>query len=215
MSKERLNSTQADSYRSLKLQDAVTSEVLNSDGFDLSTFFGLESEEETSHAVDQPLPDLLLTLRNDSNESIATITAKVTAEKFAAGASLTSSIFSALGSIVGSCGVFCVHSLGAVAQAGSSLSGATGIGGLNMPGFSVDRHGNFHLDGNIDSLSRATGISKSDLLSGRFSAEDVLTRFFTVFGGNIGLVFGFGLAEMLIGCMFDCILPTTSRADKN
>ena len=193
-------------------------EVIDSDEFDLSAFF--DSEDEAQETTDdesdvvsateqaQPeTPDLLVTLRGDANESIATLTTRITAESFAVGASLTSSVFSALGSLVGSCGLLCAHSLGALGQAGSGLFGASGlVGGLDMPNFSVDRYGNFHLDGTVNQLSKATGISSGDLLSGKFSAEDILGSFFAVFGESAGLLFGFGLFEILMGCMFDCFL---------
>jgi hypothetical protein len=147
----------------------------------------------------------------------------VTASSFAAGASLTSSVFTALNSLVGSCGIFCVHSLGSLSKMPSLLSGGAGVGGLGgglassgggfkMPNFRTDKHGNFHLDGNIDMLSRATGISKKDLMSGRFSAEDILVAFFSVFGDGIGAVFGLGIIESLVGGMFDSFLSNQSES---
>ncbi len=195
--------------------------IESSDFFDLNAFFDSNDSTESSGVTagqdnldedEKNEADLLLTLLDESNESIATLTTKITAETFATGASLTSGVFSALGSIVGSCGIFCAHGLGSIAQVGSSgLGVAPGVGGLNMPGFSVDGNGNFHLDGNIDSLSRATGISKNDLLSGKFSAEDILTAFFSVFGEGISYIFGFGLIGGIIDAIFDNF-PTTAAA---
>ena len=198
--------------------------VVDSEEFDLGAFFS-DSDESNDSRIEQdnevpsneavltPMPDLLVSLRDDANESIATFTIKVKAETFAAGASLTSSVFSTLGSLVGSCGVFCAHSFNALGQAGSALSGASGLaGGLNMPSFSVDDNGHFHLDGNIDSLSRATGISKGDLLTGKFSAENILTSFFSGFGEGICMIFGFGLVGTFIDCLFDCFLPSGAES---
>lgn len=185
-------------------------EVIDSEEFDLSAFFGFQDEIMNDLDVAEsvlpdekqlPLPDLLVTLRDDSNESITTLTTKITAESFATGASLTSGVFSALGSLVGSCGVFCAHSLGTLASAGSGLSG-----GLSVPGFSLDNQGNFHLDGSVDALSHATGISQEDLRADKFSAEDILTRFFSIFGEGMSLIFGFGCVGKLIDCFFESFI---------
>lgn len=218
MSIESMNFFQREStHRHVKeeLLDEPT-EVENDEEFDLFAFFGEnkptdKAEEETGEVYQSKqtraqTPDLLVSLRDDANESIATLTTKVTADTFAAGASLTSSVFSALGSLVGSCGVFCAHSIGALGQAGSSLSGVSGLSGMRMPGFSVDEHGHFHLDGNIDSLSKATGFSKSDWIAGKYSAQDILTAFFSAFGEGIYCLFGFGL----IDCLLDGLLPGIS-----
>jgi hypothetical protein len=114
-----------------------------------------------------------------------------------------SAIGGALGSlmsVVGACGPICFHALGSMASAGSSgLSMATpGFGGLNMSGFSVDKNGNFRLSGNIDALSQATGLSREALLSGKYSAQDILTTFFSILGEGICCIFCFGLIEVLI-----------------
>lgn len=180
----------------LKTNDAQSEE------FDLDSFFNVQSEKEDSKKVETE-PDLLTTLKAASHESIVTLSSKITADTFAAGASMTSSIFSTLGSLVGSCGVFCAHGVGALAQAGGNLGSVAG--GMNMPGFSVDEHGHFKLDGNIDSLSKATGLSKGALLSGKLSAEDILSALFSAFGHGIHCLFGFGL----IDCIFDGLLPGT------
>lgn len=76
-----------------------------------------------------------------------------------------------------------------------------------MPGFSVYSKGNFHLNGNLDQLSRATEISKGDLLSGKYSAEDIFTKLFSKFGHGIWMMFGFGIIDNLAGCIFDAVIP--------
>jgi len=196
-------------------------EIGDSNDFDLDAFFEADDANVAKKITEESgkddlmeelilptLPELLVTLRDDANESIATLTTNITAESFAAGAALTTTVFSALGSLVGSCGVLCVHSLGAMGQATSGLSNASGLStGLSVPGFNVDSNGNFHLDGNIDTLSRSTGISKNDLLSGKFTAEDILSSFFSAFGSGLNAFLGVGLVGMLIGCMFDSFIP--------
>ncbi|MFZ1721477.1 MAG: hypothetical protein WAU07_03155 [Microgenomates group bacterium] len=148
--------------------------------------------------------DFVVTLQNDAEESIASLTSRVTAQTFEAGASLTAGVFSALGAIAGSCGAFCLHGIGGLAQAGGSGLGAgSGFGGFGGAGFSVDGDGNFNLSGSVDSLSAATGFSKSDLLSGKVSAEDILASFFSAFGDGMGLLFGFGFVGSLMDTLFD------------
>lgn len=175
------------------------------------------TEEDSNQLANQELAtapssaDFLLTLRDDATESIQTITSKVTADTFTAGMSLTAGIFSTLGSIIGSCGLVCAH-MGALASAGSSSLGASaGFGGLGLggsgfgnAGFSIDKYGNFHLSGSADSLSKATGIAKSDLLAGKFSVESLLASLTTMLGDGISHVFGFGLVAFLI----DQLIPT-------
>lgn len=203
--------------------------------FDLDWFFGIEAEEEgkeeanrapgeivdlrkpeAESSSNEPLPtsDLLITLRGDADESIATLNSRVTAETFATGASLAANVFSTLGSIVGSCGVFCAHSLNSMAQAGNSLGQLSGLTGLSnsLPGFNLDANGNWSLQGSLDSLSRATGLAKKDLLAGKFSVEDILMAFFSTFGEGASMMFGFGLVGGFIDMLFDGFLPQSQAA---
>lgn len=173
----------------------------DSSEFDLDAFFAEDADDQPE--TTDVFPNLLLTLHNDSDETIATLTKKVTAETFTKGVALTTSVFSALGSVVGSCGLFCAHGLGSMVQGGTSGLSGTGLGSNLASGFSVDSHGNYHLSGNLDSLSRSTGISKHNLLSGNYSAEDILTAFFSSFGGGISMMFGFGIVDGIIGRLFD------------
>lgn len=193
----------------LKLVDKET--IIESKEFDLSSFFGTEEAREELESVVSPQSNLFVTLKNDANESITTITTKVTAESFAAGASFTSNVLSALGALAGSCGVVCSHSLSALGKAGSGLSGVSGLASGTSSGFSMDNHGDFHLDGNLSALSKATGISKNDLVSGRFSSADILSRFLSVFGEDISLIFGFGMVKMFADCFFSSFLPGTGE----
>lgn len=168
----------------------------------------LDSEKTANEST----ADFLLTLHDDATQSIKTITSKVTADSFSAGMTLTAGIFSSLGSLIGSCGLVCAHSLGALASAGSGGLGASaGLGGLGFgsgiggqPGLSIDKYGNFHLSGSADALSKASGIAKSDLLAGRFSIESLLASLTSVLGDGISQVFGFGLIAFLI----DRLIPT-------
>lgn len=207
--------TQSDSLEAKN--SSYQGKLSDSETFDLASFFGQESSQEpdTEDAIDTSgkiieqteTPQLLITLRDTSNESIATLTSRVTAETFAVGASFTSGVFSALGSLVGSCGVFCAHGLGALAQT-SSIS--SGFSGLVTPGFHIDSHGHFHIDGDIDSLSKMTGFSKHDLLMGKFSSEEILKAFFDNFGGGMSLLFGVGFLELLSDSFFDCFFQSYS-----
>lgn len=168
-------------------------EIVDSNFFDLEAFFD-EKDVPESEA------DLLVTLRDDANNSIATLTSRVTAETFALGASLTSGVFSALGSLVGSCSGFCVHTLGSLANI-SNFSLGSSFNGLSIPGFAID--------GNVAALSQITGISPEELLAGKFSAEDILLALFSNFGSGISLIFGVGFFEMICGNLFDAFLPNS------
>ncbi len=178
--------------------ESAHEETEDSSEFDLDAFFAEDADDqpETTDVV----PNLLLTLHTDSDEAIATLTKKVTAETFTKGVALTTSVFSALGSVIGSCGIFCAH--------GTFGLSSTGLGGNLASGFSVDSQGNYHLSGNLDTLSKSTGISKHNLLSGNYSAEDILTAFFSSFGGGISMMFGFGIVDGIIGGLFDMFDPT-------
>ncbi len=105
-------------------------------------------------------------------------------------------------SIVGACGPLCFHTLRAVANAGSGFSMSTpGLGGVSMPGFNVDGNGNFTLSGNIDSLTKATGLSKDELIAGTYSVQEILTTFLSIFGEGMYQICGFGLIECLINSL--------------
>ncbi len=115
----------------------------------------------------------------------------------------------ALGSLmnmVGACGPLCAHALGSLGQVGSSGLSLTSpvTSGFNMPGFNVDNKGRFQMTGSLDTLSRATGLSREALLSGSFSVQDILSKFINVCGEGLCQIFGFGLVE----CLIDGILPS-------
>lgn len=209
--------------RNIVTKDKKETTVANSDenedeiidttpSFNLDSFFDDVDEEEEPNRNENAKPNLLLTLRDDSNESISTISSKITAETFAVGATLTSGVFSALSSIVGSCGIFCSHTLGSLAQSSSiGLSGSLGLGGLDMPNFNIDSYGNFKIDDSIDSLSNATGVSKKDLMAGRYSTDDILSIFFNSFGQGISMIFCFGIIDELFNSIFDVFLSNNTN----
>lgn len=206
MKKEGPAQTPAIDIAEAKDTDSAHQESVDSSEFDLDAFFAEDADDqpETTEVV----PNLLLTLHNDSDEAIATLTKKITAETFTKGVALTTSVFSALGSVVGSCGLFCAHGLGSIVQGGASGLSGGGLGGNLASGLSVDSQGNYHLSGNLDTLSKNTGISKHNLLSGNYSAEDILTAFFSSFGGGVSMMFGFGIVDGIIGGLFDMFEPT-------
>lgn len=205
MNVERIHNQQAE-------VSEVDADLLDSERFDLTQFFS-EKDNEHEEALQLSAPELLVTLRDEAQQSITTLTTKITPASFATGVSLTSNVFSTLGSLVGSCGVFCAHSLSNIGSMSQGLSGAPGLAnGSTIPGFSVDKNGNVHIDGTVDSLSRATGISQRDLLSGKFSAANILMNFFSIFGEGMSFIFGFGLAETVLDCFFDSFLPSGSNS---
>lgn len=177
-----------------------------SEDFDQAAFFGKPLNEQ-EQAREEEQKDFILSLQDESEKTVATFSAKVTADTFAAGASLTTGLLSGLGSFISACGAFCLHGLGGTTSGlgglgfglGSAAGHAHGLGGLN-----VDSHGNFRLSGSLDSLSRSTGLSRHDLLSGKYSAEGIVAALMDCFGKGVGAIFGFSLVETLI----DGLIPS-------
>lgn len=196
------------------LETQAVTDVESTELFDLDAFFDSDEADKTGSELktqnQEKKSDLLVILRNDANESIVKLTRKINPKNFARGISMTSGVFSALGSVVGSCGVFCAHGFGSIAEAGSSGFKFPSFSGLSTPGFNIDKNGNFTLDGNISTLSKLTGISQRDLLSGKFSADDILLTFFSEFGSGMSLVFGIGFFELMCSDFFDAFLPRST-----
>lgn len=190
-------------------------ELLSADEFDLKGFFVTEASRENSE-LDQSTathqladePDLLIELKSEATEAVAVLSSKITQESFKAGVSLSSGVLSALGSLVGACGPFCMHGLGSLASVGTtSTSGFSLMGGAGLSSISRDTKGNLNLGLESAALARATGISQEQLLSGRYSAADILSLFLDVFGTGIQTcVFG------ILDVFMDALIPTASTA---
>lgn len=127
-----------------------------------------------------------------------------------------SGLLSGLSSLFNTCGVFCIHTLGAASNTASGLaSSASSVGqGLGTAGsmgfglgngiqFSTHSDGSFSLTGGLGELSSATGISQSNLLSGNVSLDNFADILSNVAGTGINMMFGLGLFESLIGIFFD------------
>lgn len=123
---------------------------------------------------------------------------------------------SALGSlisIIGTCGPVCLHGLSSLAQAStSSLSAVPSLAGLGAPGFSIDRNGNFSLQGTIADLSQATGFTQDELRSGKVTAADIFKSFFSGFGEVFVALFGLGVVGSIVDALFDNFLPSPGDA---
>ncbi len=186
----------------------ATREVPPSEEFDLFSFFstaGLQDDEQKNSESLEGIDPLLVQLQEDAAESVQSFSSRVNATTFAAGLQLTSGVFSALGSIIGSCGVFCAHGLGAFSPAGgASFSGGTSFGGWGAPGVSVDSAGNMKVEGSVDSIARATGFSPEGLAYGNYTAEDILAAFFQNFGFGISCAFGLNIFSSVL----DMVLPS-------
>lgn len=190
-------------------------ELLNADEFDLESFFAVEATSENlkpDQSTPAPQladePDLLIELKSEAAETVAVLGSKITKESFEAGASLSSGVLSALGSLVGVCGPFCLHGFGSLASAGTaSNSGFSLMGGAGLTGVSRDTKGDLRLGLESSALARATGISQEQLLSGRYSAADILSLFLDVFGTGIQTcVFG------ILDVFMDALIPTAHTA---
>ena len=203
----------------------------SADDFDLDNFFDEDIDEEIEDSVETELVKeqkagkeitenkkdntLLLSLRDESDEIITTYTTKISADAFNKSSAFVSSAASLFGSLIGSCGPICFHSPSSLANASPGISAATSMGGLGnieMPGFNIDKNGNFQLDGNIHSLSKLTGFSQKDLLSGNISADDIFASLFASFGEGISIAFGFGYIHSFIDMLFSSFGQTANAA---
>lgn len=123
--------------------------------------------------------------------------------------SVGSSLGSLLGSL-GSCGPICLHGLaniGNVASSTSSFSGVGGLGGLGGEGeFSTD-NGMFSLSAPLDQVANLSGLSRSGILSGKYSNADILARIVAGLGeGLCNCAFG------LLDAMAGWLIPTSQTA---
>ncbi len=175
-------------------------------------------EQESEH--DLPLDahgfvDLeQLNLAQNIQDFIVRVDSRVTSGAFESALGAAAYAMSGLGSLLSSlcvaCGAHGLSAVSAASQVGTGLGSASGIGGLGGFGFNTDGFGNFSLSGNLDALSGRTGISKADLLSGKFSADDIMVAFLSAFGEGMSLIFGFRLITGLIDAMFNSFLPDSS-----
>ncbi len=178
-------------------------EIILEGEFDLEAFFSEGSEEAASGHVSS---NFLLELEKDAQESVQTVTEKVTVDTFQAGVELSSGVFSALGSFLGACGPLCLHGVGSLSP---SLATSSNIlpntfSNFSVPGLDIQEDGSFRLEGNVQDLAQATGLSREDILSGKYSSLDILSLLFTAFcSEGLSMVFGFGLVDAVL----DSILP--------
>jgi hypothetical protein len=120
----------------------------------------------------------------------------------------TGSILSSLSSLLTACGPFCTHALGGLTQAtgtlnsAGALSGVPGAGG-KIAGLNVDANGNYSFSGSLSDLSQATGISSSELLSGKFSAHDMFNLIVHAMGDGL-----FSCAHGFCRMMLDWLIPS-------
>lgn len=163
----------------------------------VGTTFSVSSPEGTERAPSEP-QTVLFTLRDDAEQVIASFSATVTASRYEAGAKMTSEAFSLLGILAQSCGAFCMHGA-------HMLSSVSSAGGVGLPSVSSMAGGKLHVDGHIDSVSSATGLSRSRLLTNNFSLEEAMGSMYEMWQGLLKVNLGF--VEMFAGSLFHAFRP--------
>lgn len=196
----------------LDLQNLVETENLEEEEadeeFSLEDFF---AETEQSEAIGDNTNKVetggfLTSLIEETEKNRQSIIPKLNFGDIAKGLSFTGSFFNMLGNFGGTCGVVCAHTLAgagsAIGNVGSSMPlaglGPMSLGSNNPFGFNVDANGNYSLSGNIDELSKKTGLSKSDLLSGKYTADDIFLSFVHSITNGFCQVFCFGIVNTLV-----------------
>lgn len=199
--------------------DDRESELNQADAFDLDSFFQADEEAKDSSAqaesaqVDttSSVPSqegtvvapsepqtVLFTLRDDAQKVIASFSATVNESRYETGAKMTSEAFSLLGILAQSCGAFCLHGA-------QMLSAVPSAGGVGLPSVSSMAGGKLHVDGHIDSVSSATGLSRSRLLTNNFSMEQAMGSMYEMWQGLLKVNLGF--VEMFAGSLFHAFRP--------
>ncbi len=149
-------------------------------------------------------PGLLEQLQNMAQQTEETFSERVTVESFNKGVQMVGGLVSLFGQLAASCGPLCLHalsgasSLASAGGAGGISSGFAGLGSVSS-GLSFDGAGNVSFSGSVDDLSWQTGVSKSDILSGKFSSDDLLARLVEGFGNGAAHLLGFGLIDIFVG----------------
>lgn len=173
--------------------------------FDLNSFFAAELGSEDAPS------EVVATLRQKSLEVVETFLHTVTADTFERSSMFLTGALSLLGNLIGSCGPLCAHTLSAVAQTTNGLSGLPGLGGVSIPGLSLNGNGSFRLEEDLNNFSAATGISQTDILSGKYSAEQLLAAFFSSVGDGVAHLFGFGIINTFADLIFESFMPQTAE----
>lgn len=111
---------------------------------------------------------------------------------------MTGEAFSLLGILAQSCGAFCMHGA-------QMLSAVPSVGGVGLPSLSSMGGGELRVDGHIDAMSSATGLSRSRLLTNDFSMEEALRSVYDTWQGLLKVNLGF--VEMFTGSLFHAFRP--------
>lgn len=189
--------------------DTDEEEVFLNGSFDLASFFAFEDVSEPEIEVSVPAINLITELQQNSAEAVASISTRITEETFFTGAQLASGVFSALGSFIGACGPLYVHGLGSLSSVASSSNAlGSSFPVLSASGLDIGSDGSFSLQGNVEDLAQATGFNTADILSGKYSALDIIQILLSAFfSEGVCFAFGLGLFDALLGA----VLPSGTR----
>jgi hypothetical protein len=175
--------------------------------FDIDAYFdGLNAQ--STPVFTRYETNLIAQLTGTAAQTIQDMPQKVTAERYKRGTQMAGSLMAAAGSLFGAAcgGAACLlhgHGIAGMSSAvGQSMGSGIGAG-MGGFGFTTGSDGSFRLEGDVHSLSRATGIRASDLASGKYSADDILSRLFAVMGEGFLSMFGLGLVGGFIDMLFN------------
>lgn len=151
---------------------------------------------------------LNLQLQEAARKTVDTLSA-VTADTYQQGAALAGQVFGGLASVIGSCGVFCVHGLGSVGNTLASNSIGAGLSGAGSA-VSITHSGNqITLSGDRADIAARAGITLNEL--GNYSAEDIISRILETmqcFGECVHSM-SFGIIDSLADSFFG-LLPNSN-----
>ncbi|MEX0896002.1 MAG: hypothetical protein WDZ94_03615 [Patescibacteria group bacterium] len=148
-------------------------------------------------------------LQESATETVQNLSG-ITQETFEQGAVLTSQVFSGLASVIGSCGVFCMHGLGSMG--GSMAGNGMGLGGMTGAGANINfSHSGdqLTLSGSRSAIANRAGIPLNEL--GNYTAEDIISRILETmqcFGECVNSM-SFGIIDTLADSFFG-LLPNNT-----
>ncbi len=158
-----------------------------------------EHDLDTSQFVGSELVEQIYRFEAAATEKSSTLARSVSG---------AGSVLGSLAGLLTACGPFCAHALGSMTQAASSIGPGGLLGGATnsfggIPGFSLDNNGNYSFSGSLGDLSSTTGLSGPELLSGKYSAHDILGLLVHVIGDGI-----FSCAHGFFSMMLETFIPS-------
>lgn len=196
---------------------AVDAAVSTQTEFDLDAFFQNQTievdpvvqESEEDGATNSTTSFNWSEFHTTATQSAQTFIANFSTERFSKGSELAANTLGAIGTLFGSCGAVCLHTIGSVASAGSAAAGAGAGLGPGLFGSLFDsaqsedeksQAPSLISWGDGGSFGGADSTSSSNMqLDGSTTDETTLFALYSSgFERGIACLFGFGLISMLV-----------------